>query len=770
MVYITKQRGCFYGLLWLVLSFVVLLGAPSFAREGYSDPTQRIEKIRIIGVERIEPETVLTYMDVRVGDEISESGLNKVLKSLFATGLFADVSLQHQNGVLDVNIVENPIINEIAFEGNDKLEDGELLSEIQLRPRQVFTRTKVQNDVNRLYQIYRRNGRFSVAIEPKVIKLDQNRINLVFEIDEGPVTKVRSVRFVGNKRFSDDRLQSEITTKEARWYSFISNNDRYDPDRLSYDQELLRRFYLSQGYADFRLITANAELSQNREYFYLTFTLEEGQRYRVNNVIIKSELSHFDAEVLRDFVTMNTGDWYNANEIEKSVDQITDELGNLQYAFVNVRPQIDRNRDDYTIDVTFEIKETPRAFVERIDIRGNVRTLDKVVRREMDLVEGDPFNRSKLAKSEQAIKDLGFFENVTVETLQGSAPDKTVIDVAVSEKSTGELSIGAGFSTSDGPLADLRISERNLLGKGQQLQFGATIAGEKTQFDLSFTEPYFLNRDFSAGIDLFHSTQDFQDESSFNQRRTGGGVNFGYPLSDKWRQVLRYNIQRNEITDVRDDASLFIREQSGNRLTSAVSQRLTYDARDSKLFPSDGTYAWLDTTFAGLGGDAHYVSGKIGSIYYYPVIDNVVLSLLGEVGAITGISNENIKINERFFLGGNSLRGFEQAGVGPRDNATKDSLGGNSFYRGSVEVSFPIGLPEELGVKGHTFTDFGSLWGLDSITGANIVDENSIRASAGVGISWRSPLGPIRVDLAAPYAKEDYDIEESFRFSFGTRF
>jgi outer membrane protein insertion porin family len=740
------------------------------AQNRFGEPTQVIKEISIIGVERIEPETVLTYMDLRIGDEVSDSELNRILKSLYATGLFADVRLDQKDTLLEVTVIENPVISQIAFEGNDKLDNEELLAEIQLRPRQVFTRTKIQSDVNRLYQVYRRNGRFSVNIEPKVIKLDQNRINLVFEIDEGPVTKVRSIRFVGNKKYDDDKLQSEISTKEARWYSFFANNDRYDPDRLSFDQELLRRFYLSQGYADFRLISANAELSQDKEYFYLTITLEEGERYRVNDVVIDSKLRHFDAEVLKPFVTMSLGDWYDSTEVEKSVDQITDELGNLQYAFVNVRPDIQRNRENQEIDIIFHIQEAPKVFVERINIRGNVRTLDKVIRREMELVESDPFNRSKLAKSEQSISDLNFFEEATVSTLKGSAPDKTIIDVEVSEKSTGELSIGAGFSTNDGPLADVRITERNLLGKGQQLQLAATIAGERTEFDFAFNEPYFLNRDFLAGFDLFHSTRDFQDESSFDQRRTGGGIRFGYPLSDKWRQLIRYRIERNEVTDVRNEASRFIQDQEGKRITSAFSQRLTFDDRDSTLFPTDGRYAWIDAEFAGVGGDANYISGKVGGIYYYPVADGWVLSGLGEIGSIVGINDKDVKINERYFLGGSTLRGFEQAGVGPRDINTEDSLGGNNFYRGSVELSFPLGLPEELGIKGHSFTDFGTLWELDNVTGNGVEDENSIRASAGLGVSWRSPFGPVRVDFALPYAEEEFDVNETFRFSFGTRF
>ncbi len=718
-----------------------------------------LSQIKVEGSERVEPATVLSYMDIKVGDEMTRENLDATLKSLFATGLFADISLNQQGSVLVVKVVENPVINEIAFEGNDKIKDDELLGEIQLRPRQVFTRTKVQSDVSRLYQVYRRNGRFSVDIEPKVIRLDQNRVNLVFEIEESGITTIKSIRFVGNKRFDDDRLRTEISTKETAWYRFLTSDDRYDPDRLAFDQELLRKFYLSQGYADFRLLSAVAELSKDRENFFITFTVDEGSRYKVGDVKIASALRNFDASVLNDQLTLKKGDWYDADEVQNIVDGITNELGDLQYAFVTVRPDINRKREEKSVDITFQVSETPRVFVERVNVTGNVRTHDKVIRREMEIVEGDPFNKSKLAKSEQNIRNLDYFETVNVEARSGSAPDKTVVDIDLAEKSTGELSVGAGFSTSDGPLADFRIRERNLLGKGQDLSLATTIAGKRTEFDISFTEPHFLDRDLAAGVDLFHITRDLQDESSFDQKRTGGGFRFGYPLSEHWRQVLKYRIERNEITNVEDDASRYVRDQEGQRITSAVSQRLEYDTRDSKIFPTEGWQAWLDTEFAGLGGDAEYVSAKTGASYFYPLADRWILNILGEVGAIDSWGDGDVEINERYFIGGTTLRGFAKAGIGPRDIATDDSLGGNYFYRGSAEMSFPVGLPEEMGILGHGFTDFGTLWGIDE-TGSDIVDESSLRASVGLGLSWRSPFGPVRVDVATPVAKEDYDEKE----------
>lgn len=751
-----------------VLLALAFLGASSTG--ALAQQQSVLERIQVQGAQRIDPSTIISFVDLQPGQVVDRASLDRALKTLFATGLFADVALRQNGNTLVVDVLENPVVNQIAFEGNDKIEDGELLGEIQLRPRQVFTRTKVQGDVSRIYQVYRRNGRFSVNIEPKVIKLDQNRVNVVFEIQEGDITKVESIRFVGNKKFDDDRLRGEISTKENIWYRFLSSDDRYDPDRLSFDQELLRRFYLSQGYADFRLISAVAELSNDKDSFFITMTLEEGQRYKVNDVAINSALRNFDAGVLRPEINIETGDWYNADRVQSSVDALIDGLGDYQYAFADVRPNIQRNRDDATIDISFAINETPRVFVERINVNGNVRTLDKVVRRELLLVEGDPFNKSKLARSEQKLRNLDFFETVDVAVSPGSAPDKTTVDIGVEEKSTGELSIGAGFSTSDGPLADFRITERNLLGKGQRLSLAALVAGERSEFDVSFTEPAFLDRDVSAGVDLFHTTRDFQDESSFDQRRTGGGFRIGYPLSERWRQTLRYRYELNEITDVSADTSRFIRDQEGERNTSAISQRLSYDSRDSTIFPTEGLMYWLDTELAGIGGDAQYVSGRTGASWFYPFFDNnVVLNLLAETGGITGYGDEDVRINERFFLGGRTFRGFEDGGVGPRDGNTDDSLGGNYFYRGTAEASFPLGLPEELGIKGHLFSDFGSLFNLDD-SGVEIQDENSIRVSAGAGVSWRSPFGPVRLDFATPLADEEFDEEEVVRFNFGTRF
>ncbi|HYG88251.1 MAG TPA: outer membrane protein assembly factor BamA [Azospirillum sp.] len=730
-----------------------------------------IRDIRVEGTQRIEPSTVRSYLTVQPGDTFDPDRIDASLKALFATGLFADVQLKREGDALVVAVQENPIINRIAFEGNRRIETEQLEKEIQLRPRVVYTRTRVQNDVQRILDIYRRQGRFAATVEPKIIKLDQNRVDLVFEISEGVRTGVRAINFVGNEHFSAGTLRENIQTRETAWWRFLTSEDNYDPDRLNYDRELLRRFYLKEGYADFRVVSAVAELTPEKEDFIITFTIEEGDRYKFGKVDIKSNLKTLDPEQVRSVVTTNEGDWYNAQEVENTINRLVSAVGDLQYAFVDVRPQINRNRDSQTIDVTYEISEGPRVFVERIDITGNIRTLDKVVRREMLVAEGDPFNTTKLRRSEQRIKDLDFFERVQVTSQEGSAADRAVVSVDVQEKSTGEIAVGAGYSTTDGPLADFSIRERNLLGRGQDLRFGATVSARRQEYDVSFTEPYFLDRDLSAGFDVFRLTRDYQDESSFDERNNGFALRLGYPLSEKLRQRLYYQLQGTTISNVPTTASPLIQLEEGSRVTSLVGQELTYDARNSRLDPTEGYYVRLQTDVAGLGGSSRFLRTKLGAGYYIPVFgEDWVLSTSAEVGYIAGLGRR-VSLSDRFFIGGDTLRGFRTAGIGPRDRDTHDALGGKEYARGTVEMSFPLGLPEDFGIKGYTFTDVGSLaksgFGGDPRV---VADGHAVRLSVGTGVSWRSPFGPIRLDFAIPILKESFDRKEVFRFSFGTRF
>ena len=749
--------------LWLVLGIAIGL---VFAQNASAQPVFVVEQIVVDGTERIEPVTVLSYLTFQAGDQATQGDLDDSLTALFRTGLFRDVVLERQNTVVIITVVENPVINRIAFEGNRSLDDEQLEIEIELRPRVVYTQTRVQSDVQRIVELYRRNGRFSANVEPVIIELDQNRVDLIFEIDEGSATGIERITFVGNEAFSDARLRREIVTEESVWWNLLAGpNDNYDPDRLAFDQELLRRFYLSEGYADFRVVSAVAELAPDQSGFFITFTVEEGDLYEFGEIDIVSRIPEVDAELLRDEIVSDPGDDYSNVAVEDSIRNLTDAAGNLQYAFVEINPVVMRNRDEQTISIIYEINEGPRVFVERIDIRGNVRTIDRVIRREILLAEGDPFNATLLSRSETNIRNLGFFSTVDVEVVQGTTPDRTLIIVTVQEQSTGELSIGAGFSTSDGAIGDISLRERNLLGRGQDLRLTASISQNTTEFDISFTEPYFLNRDLAAGIDLFSISTEREDTGDFDEFTAGFGIRLGYPLGPDLTQVINYRLEYEEIENSSNELV-----PDGAAWVSSIGQTLIYDRLDSRINPTDGYILRFGTAIAGLGGDVNYFRTTGSASYFTPVLGNedVILNLSIEGGYILGLG-QDVRVQDRFFVGGANLRGFDTGGIGPRLADTRQALGGNQYAVGTVELEFPLGLPDDLGISGRVFSDAGYLDGVDGVD-EPILDDPAIRAAVGAGISWNSPFGPIRLDYAVPVLREDFDVTQNFRFSFGTTF
>jgi outer membrane protein insertion porin family len=748
---------------------VLLLSSGVVATKALAQAQDRINDIFVQGNERIEDLTVESYLTIRRGDPFNDTEIDQSLRNLFATGLFDDVAIQRVGDDLVIQVVENPIINRIAFEGNRRLDDEVLEAEVQLRPRVVFTRARVQAAVARLLELYRRNGRYAASVEPVIIELDQNRVDLVFEIEEGPLTKVAGIAFIGNESFSDNTLRGVIETRERAWYRFFGSADTYDPDRLAFDQELLRRFYLARGHVEFQVISALAELTPEGDRFFITFTLDEGPQYRLGSVDLSSSIRDLEVEQFRSLVTVSEGEIYNAELIEEIIQALTEQAGQLGFAFADVEPVIDINREDLTVDLTFQINEGPRVFVERIEIIGNVRTLDEVIRREFRLAEGDPYNLALLRRSEQRIRLLGFFESVNVRTARGSAPDRVVIVAEVAETSTGELSFGAGFSTADGPLGDIRLSERNLLGRGQELTANFTISGRRQDIIFSFTEPWFLGRELAAGFDLFRTKTDFQSESNFDEVSTGGTLRANYPLTERWRHGLRYTLREDEIDNVDSDASVFIQDEEGSRVTSLVGQTFTYDVRDTRFLPSEGYLFRLDQDVAGLGGDNRFLRHEARGDFYYSFFPDVVLNLAASGGYIFGFGGEDVTLANRFFLGGSNLRGFRVAGVGPRDEETEDALGGNLYYAGTAEVRFPLGLPDELRIFGRAFVDVGTLTDID-VSGPTLEDSGNLRVGAGVGLSWLSPLGPLAIDFAQAIRKDNLDETETFRISFGTRF
>jgi outer membrane protein insertion porin family len=561
-------------------------------------------------------------------------------------------------------------------------------------------------------------------------------------------------------------------TREERWYRFLSSADTYDPDRLTYDKELLRRFYLKHGFADFRVTSAVAELTPDRQGFFITFTIDEGHRYKFGKSSIKASLRNVKVSSLKPLITSESGDWYNADQVEKIVQHMTDALGNQGFAFVNVQPELKRDRKTHVVNVVYNIRQGPRVYVDRIEITGNTRTLDKVIRREFTLVEGDAFNTAKLRRSQQRIRDLNFFSKVDVTNVPSeTAPDRTVIKVHVQEKSTGDLSLGVGWSTIAGPLAQVSMHERNLLGRGQDLLVSAGLGTRQTNYNLSFTEPYFMDRRLSAGFDLFDLQRRLQIQSGYDSNSLGMDLRAGYYLSEHLSQSVKYLIREDQVQNVASGASRYIQEQAGTATMSSVQQTLFYDRRDSKIDPTEGYYLRLDNEIAGLGGSEDFLRNDVGGGQFFPIADKVILSVSANAGIISGFASKPVRITQRYFLGGNTVRGFADAGISPRDATTGDALGGLWQYYGSAQVKFPLGLPEEYGIAGEAFTDFGATGQTDTSEGsAGIQYSSSPRVAVGVGMTWKSPMGPIAVDLGFPIVKQSFDKTQLFRFNFGTRF
>ncbi len=731
-----------------------------------------ISQVAVQGNQRIEPATIRTYISVREGDPFDPVTIDRSLKNLFATGLFADVSIGRQGDILIIRVVENPIINRITFEGNKRLDNDKLQPEVQLRPRVVYTRTKVQQDVERILDLYRRSGRFAVTVEPKVIELPQNRVDLVFEVNEGDPTYVRKITFIGNEKFSDGDLRDVVLTREERWWRFLTSNDTYDPDRMAFDQELLRRYYLSEGYADFEVISAVAELSPNRKSFFITMTVDEGPRYRFGEMTVDVAIPNLDPDVLRTAIVPSQGDWYNAEDIEGTVDVFTDLVGALGYAFVDIRPRVSRDVANRTIDIIFDVQEGPRVFVERIDITGNVRTLDKVIRREFRLVEGDAFNTARLRRSRERLQNLGYFREVEVDNVPSEVyPDRTVVTATVEEQSTGELQFGIGFSSASGALFDVGVRERNLLGKGQDLRLNFSLAQQQTQIDLGFTEPYFLNRRLAAGADLFATETDFIDEAGFISQSIGGSLRLGFNYNEYMFQRLTYLLSWTKLEGISQFASEFTREQEGTTTTSQVSQTFAIDKRNNVIDPSDGYFISLSNDLAGLGGTEKYVRSSVAVGYYWEPFEDWTFSATGNVGYILGIG-EDIKIFQRYQLGGNNLRGFDDFGASPRAAATGDALGGDWIATARAELKIPLGLPEEIGITPKIFSDWGAIGAPSDLKDRSfdILSSQRVRGSVGLGIEWESPVGPINIDWAHVLRQADFDITESFRVNFGQRF
>ena len=743
-----------------------------------------IQSIKVEGNQRIEEGTVRSYLLVQPGDRFDPDRIDRSLKTLYATGLFQDVQLGRVGDSLVARVVENPIVNRVAFEGNHKVTDDLLRPAMQLRARAVFTPALAEADRQQILGLYGKRGHYDATVEPKIIRLDQNRVDVVFQVNDGSATLITKISVTGNRAFSQDRLQEVINSRESRWWRFLSTSDQYEPDRLAYDKELLRRFYLKSGYAEVQIVDASAELSPDRKGFFLSFTVIEGARFKVGKVTITSQLRNLNNNDLLSTLQMQEGEWYDGDAVGRTADMIEEAVHNRGFAFVDVKPRANRNAEQHTVDLAFEVGEGPRVYVERIDIIGNTRTQDKVVRREFRLAEGDPYSAEAVRRTKTRLTDLGYFQGVDINTNPGTAPDKAVLATNIQEKATGELSFGGGYSTDAGALVDIGLTERNLVGTGINASINGVLAQRRSSITASVTDPYFLDRNLVAGADVFLIQTNFLGTEPYDERREGFAVRIGYAFNEHLRQTWSYSLVNRNVFNVAAGASPFILNEAGTTLLSQVGQVLTLDFRDSRIYPHSGYVIEAGTDFAGIGGDARFGRGNLNAAYYIPLERQFGnpdwgIKVAGSTGYMVLLPGGREEIIDRFFLGGDNLRGFQTGGAGPHDVTTGDPLGGRFIWTQTTELRFPLPVPPDLGLNGRAFVDVGALTQASFRPGScstsigvscQITESSAPRVGAGVGISWRTAFGLINIDLAPFVIKQRGDQTQVFRFGFGTRF
>ncbi len=770
--------------LTVTVTAVTVQPSKAFAQNGTV-----IRNIQVTGNSRIEPETVRSYLKFRVGDRYDGYKADESLRALFGTGLFQDVHLNRRGSTVIVSVVENPIINRVAFEGNSEVKTDTLKQEVQLKPRALYSRARVQADVQRVLDVYRRQGYYATQVDAQIIKLDHNRIDLVFEIREGPETKVVGINFIGNRSFSDTELRGVITTTESGLLDFLKPTSIYDPDRFNLDRELLRRYYVKNGYADMRVVSAVADVDREGKGFFLTFTIDEGERYNFGPVNVETTLADFNVEDARGDVLSNSGDIYNAELIDKSTEALTVAVAKQGHAFGQVRTRINRDPVSRVIGVTYVVEQGPRIYIERVNIVGNYRTEDYVIRREFRVAENDAYNKVMVDQGRHRLMALGFFKKVDVNKEPGSAGDRVILNINVQEQSTGELSFSAGYSTAEGVIGDISYRERNFMGTGQFVQ--VKLSGSQVSYglDTSWTDPRFLDRNLSLGVDAFVRNADYRASSGYTAAgyqdfNTGGSLRFGFALLDNVWLNTNYTFKYEDIYNLDNNAPLAVKEVAGQAVISSVGYSLIFDTRNNRKNPTHGVYVSIGQDFAGVGGDVDYVR-SVGEVRgYYPLTKDITLVGRALAGNIFNWQKDGlVRTVDDFYKGGECVRGFAPAGIGARDPVTGDALGGKNFYCATAEVRFPLPfIPEDMGFGGAVFADAGSLWGTDAdaLAAAYIaknggaynpaVDSSSVRASVGASLLWNSPIGPLRADFGYALLKEQFDQTQVFRFGAATRF
>jgi len=754
-----------------------------------------VSSISISGNQRIDDQTIRSYVGIEPGRSFSPADIDQGVKNLFGTGLFSDVRISQRGSTLVVEVDEHPVVNQVLFQGNKKHKDSVLQGVVQLKPRGTFSQSQMEADAQAIRDAYSRIGRDDATVTSQVMDLGENRVNVVFTVQEGGRTKIATVNFVGNNAFGDRRLSDVVSTKRSNFLSFMFRDDIYDEQRLRADEEALRRFYYSRGYADFQVVSSNAELNEAENKYTVTFTVDEGERYTFGDVAVESSIEGIDANALNSAVETHTGDVYNANKVENTIIGLTEQVAGAGFAFAQVTPRGDRNFENRTISVVYTIDQGPRTYIERIEIRGNSRTRDYVIRREFDLSEGDAFNQVFVQRAKRRLERLDYFETVNISTAPGSEPDQVVLVVDVVEKSTGEFSVGAGYSTSatnGGFSVEGSISERNFLGRGQFIKISAGGGKNSRDFGLSFTEPYFLGRRIAAGFDLYRQTRQY---TKYDSEMMGGTLRLGLPITDRLSTTFAYNLTKEEYSysdacDTNGDGiadacvpgpALADGVAKSPWVKSSVSATLQYNSIDNMKNPRDGLFASFTTEAAGLGGDAQWLKFTARGSYYKTLSEEMDLVGVLNVGAghIQPFGSDGLRLFDQFQSTDKMIRGFESGGMGPVDtlgSANPDvwtHLGGKTYFNASAEAQFPLPVvPPSLGMRGAVFADAATLFGVDSgvaaTSGASF--DMHWRASVGVGLIWASPFGPIRIDYAVPVLKEPTDIVQNLNFGVSTRF
>jgi outer membrane protein insertion porin family len=743
--------------------------------------------IEVRGNQRVESSTIRDYIGVKPGQPFGAGDIDEAVKRLFSTGLFSDVRIRQSGSVLIVEVDELSVVNQVIFQGNRKIKDAALSAQVQMKPRAALDQNVIEQDAETIREAYRRIGRSDVVVEPTTMDLGNNRVNVVYNITEGDRTKIATINFVGNNAYGDRRLQEVISTKRSNFLSWLSRNDVYDEDKLRADEELLRRFYFNKGYADFQVLSSTAELDEATNKYTITVTVDEGERYTFGDISVESTVEGLDGAVLQSSLETRSGRTYSAKDVEDSLIAISEQVAGKGYAFAQVTPRGDRDVANRTISIVYTVDQGQKAYVERIDIRGNDKTRDYVIRREFDLSEGDAFNQVTIQRAKRRLERLGFFEKVEIATAPGTEPDQVVLIVDVVEKSTGEFSIGAGYSTggeNSGVNLEGSITERNFLGRGQYLKIALGGSQDSRSYTLSFTEPYFLGYRIAAGFDIFRNTNNYD---GYDLERTGGTIRFGLPIMEHLSGQVAYNFVSDDYLDDGDAATpypAFI-PPAGGWIKSSVSGTLVWDSIDNKNDPREGIFSRFTTEFAGLGGDAKWVKTTVRGSYYQTISEE--LSLVGVMTAGAGHifalgspstpanPDGGILVGDLFRANSDIVRGFKNAGFGPTySNPASPSngsfIGGTTYLNASAEMQFPMpAIPESIGIKGAVFADIGTLFGTP-YTSEVANEELAFRSSVGASLIWASPFGPLRVDYAVPVMKEPQDRVQNFNFGISTKF